>query len=221
MLLLLLLVVGGGDLEGLLHRGLLTVGGRGHRHRVRGVAEAGHGRLGPAPAAAAAHAQQLSVAGAQRGGGLTLRHRQRGHVGRRDLLRRVQPGDGGSLSSEGGGSCGGRGGGGRVGRGDAEVVEDDPLAEEGGGVGGLDGLLWLRLLALDLLVLDGVEVDLADAVDDVLVLEGDEAEPAVPLGLLVHEHDGLLHLAELREVGAHLVRRSLLRRKKLSEISYE
>ena len=37
-----------------------------------------------------------------------------------------------------------------------------------------------------LLVLDGVEVDLAHSVHRLLVLEGDEAEAAVPLGLLVH-----------------------------------
>ena len=71
-------------------------------------------------------------------------------------------------------------------------------------------LLRLGLLALDLLILDGVKVNLADAVDDVLVLEGDEAESPVPLGLLVHQHDGLLHLAELGEVGADLVGRGLL-----------
>ena len=51
---------------------------------------------------------------------------------------------------------------------------------------------------------------LADPVHCVLSLEGDEAEAPVPLGLLVHEHDGLLHLAELREVGADFVGRRLL-----------
>ena len=40
-----------------------------------------------------------------------------------------------------------------------------------------------------------MEVDLAHSVHRLLVLEGDEAEAAVPLGLLVHQHDGLVHLA--------------------------
>ena len=44
-----------------------------------------------------------------------------------------------------------------------------------------------------LLVLDGVEVDLADSVHGLLLLEGDEAEAAVPLGLLVHQHHRLLN----------------------------
>jgi hypothetical protein len=75
----------------------------------------------------------------------------------------------------------------------------------------LHGFLGLGLLTLDLLVLDGVEVDLAHAVHHVLVLEGDEAEAAVALGLLVHQHDGLIHLAELGEVGLDLVGGGLLK----------
>jgi len=69
----------------------------------------------------------------------------------------------------------------------------------------LHRLLGLRLLALDLLVLDGVKVYLAYAVDDVLVFERNEAEAAVSLGLLIHQHHRLLHLAELIEVGLDLV----------------
>ena len=49
------------------------------------------------------------------------------------------------------------------------------------------------LLALHLLVLDGVEVDLADAVDRLLLLEGDEAEASVTFCLLVHQHHRLLN----------------------------
>ena len=47
--------------------------------------------------------------------------------------------------------------------------------------------------ALHLLVLDGVEVDLADAVDRLLLLEGDEAEASVTFCLLVHQHHRLLN----------------------------
>lgn len=67
------------------------------------------------------------------------------------------------------------------------------------------GLLGLRALALHLLVLDGVEVDVAHALHGLLRVEGDEAEAAVALGLLVHEHDGVLDEPELREVRAHLL----------------
>ena len=49
------------------------------------------------------------------------------------------------------------------------------------------------LLALHLLVLDGVEMDLAYAVDRLLLLEGDEAEASVTFGLLVHQHHRLLN----------------------------
>lgn len=75
---------------------------------------------------------------------------------------------------------------------------------------GLHRFLRLGLLALHLLVLDGVEVDLADAVHHILVLEGDETESAMALRLLVHEHDGLFHLAELVEVGLDLLRGGVL-----------
>ena len=99
----------------------------------------------------------------------------------------------------------------------AKVAEDDSLAEQGRCVRGLDGLLGLclfalhlkydddddgdgggdddddGLLALHLLVLDGVEVDLADAVDCLLLLEGDEAEASVTFCLLVHQHHRLLN----------------------------
>ena len=68
----------------------------------------------------------------------------------------------------------------------------------------------MSFLALHLLVLDGVKVDLAHPVHHVLVLEGDEAEAPVSLGLLVHQHDGLLHLSELVEVGFHLLGGGLL-----------
>ena len=36
---------------------------------------------------------------------------------------------------------------------------------------------------------------LTDSVHSLLILKRHEAEPAVSLGLLVHQHDGLLHLA--------------------------
>ena len=48
-------------------------------------------------------------------------------------------------------------------------------------------------------------MDLAHAVDHVLVLERDESEAAVPFRLLIHQHHRLLHLAELVEVGLHFV----------------
>jgi hypothetical protein len=51
-----------------------------------------------------------------------------------------------------------------------------------------------------LFILDGVEVNLADPVNGVLVLEGNESEPSVTLRLLVHEHHSLLHLAYTKKM---------------------
>ena len=53
-------------------------------------------------------------------------------------------------------------------------------------------------------------VDLADAVNDVFALESDEAESAVALRLLVHQHDGLLDASKLIEVGLDFVGRRVL-----------
>ena len=66
--------------------------------------------------------------------------------------------------------------------------DDDGSDDVGDGEDDDDGLL-----ALHLLVLDGVEVDLADAVDCLLLLEGDEAEASVTFCLLVHQHHRLLY----------------------------
>jgi hypothetical protein len=131
--------------------------------------------------------------------------------GRRLCLR---GGDGGRLNVRLGLHHGQRVGGGgyragrRSGHPHAQTAEHETFAEQLGAR--LHRFLGLGLLALDLLVLDGVEVDLADAVHHVLVLESDEPETAVSLRLLIHQHHGLLHLAELTEVGFHLVGRSVL-----------
>ena len=66
--------------------------------------------------------------------------------------------------------------------------DDDGSDDVGDGEDDDDGLL-----ALHLLVLDGVEVDLADAVDCLLLLEGDEAEASMTFCLLVHQHHRLLN----------------------------
>ena len=66
--------------------------------------------------------------------------------------------------------------------------DDDGSDDVGDGEDDDDGLL-----ALHLLVLDGVEVDLADAIDCLLLLEGDEAEASVTFCLLVHQHHRLLY----------------------------
>ena len=44
----------------------------------------------------------------------------------------------------------------------------------------------------NLLILDCVEMNLTNSVHGLLVLKRHEAEAAMPLGLLVHQHDGLL-----------------------------
>jgi len=85
----------------------------------------------------------------------------------------------------------------------AQSAQHYPLAE--GESARLHRLFRLRLLTFDLLVLDRVKVYLAHAVDHVLVLEGDEPETTMALGLLIHQHHRLLHLAELIEVGLDLV----------------
>jgi len=56
-----------------------------------------------------------------------------------------------------------------------------------------------------------VEVDLADTINHILVLEGDESEATVALRLLVHQHDRLLDGAELAEVGLDLLGGGVLR----------
>ena len=72
---------------------------------------------------------------------------------------------------------------------DGDDGDDEDGSDDGGdGEDDDDGLL-----ALHLLVLDGVEVDLADAVDRLLLLEGDEAEASVTFCLLVHQHHRLLN----------------------------
>ena len=56
--------------------------------------------------------------------------------------------------------------------------------------------LTLSALSLtNLFILYCVEMYLANSVHGLLVLERHEAEPTMPLGLLVHQHDGLLHFA--------------------------
>jgi len=50
-----------------------------------------------------------------------------------------------------------------------------------------------------------MEVDLAYRVHYVIILERDKSEATVTLGVLVHQHHCLLHLAKLAEVRFYLV----------------
>ena len=70
---------------------------------------------------------------------------------------------------------------------------DQPLAQQRGSRGGHHGLLGLGLLNLNLLVLDGVVVELAHNLHSLLGLEGHKAEASMPLGHLVHQHHCVLH----------------------------
>ena len=56
-----------------------------------------------------------------------------------------------------------------------------------------------------------MEVDLADLVHHILVVEGDEAEAPVPVGDLVVGQHGLLHLRELLKVGLNSKRSATVR----------
>jgi len=169
--------------------GLLRGRGRGHRHRVRRVTVAGQSRV---------RGEQLVIVvrGDRGRGGLSLRLRLRlGLLHGGQLVGRLRHRGGGHAHAE------------------RPADQHRALAQQqagGRGRGRLHQLLGLRLLALHLLVLDRVEVDLAYGVHDVVVLERHEPEAAVPLGVLVHQHHRLLHLAELAEVRLHLVRGRVL-----------
>lgn len=66
-------------------------------------------------------------------------------------------------------------------------------------------LFGLGLLALDSLLVDLVVVDLADLVDNILMLECDKAEATVTFGGLVEHKHGVVDFAVLVEVGLDIL----------------
>ena len=55
-------------------------------------------------------------------------------------------------------------------------------------------VIWPRNIRTYHFVVDLVEVDLADFIDGILDLEGDEPEPSVAVGLLVEHQHRVLNL---------------------------